>query len=433
MASKITEFISTIAEKSEKKTINVQINTELIQKFIDENKSLNRKVKVITMIGVSRSGKSAFLNCFSTYINHMMHNKTDAAPFKSLNSKSSEGKDVTIGANGYMFNISSDLSYLIIDIQGIAGQFSAADPLVLLFCYYISDLIILGIDKQLNTQALNLLTPIAAKLQNMKDASELHKPHLVFRIYDALDFYDDKLAQQNFSVMMEDRDDAVQGIRKAINELFILPERKIIWTERPDRESLKLVDEGQITKFMKAEEEFWRSCGLLVDIVDKIPTRAYFKINNILQCAQAINSQSSIIKSSEFDLASHINEQEIRWWIEGDRYGQHHDKVSQIPEELKQSIVISDCTEATWQILLARRNAIGKLKDTFNSRFSKSPSNLRNAGFIELSKIIDPAYDAAITVFDEFYNVLLRQIIDDYANVWKTTKITDDELYKNYD
>lgn len=432
MATKITEFISTTDNKSEKKDINVAINIGLIQEFIRAN-STNRKIKVLTMIGVSRSGKSAFLNCFTTYLNHMANKKQDMAPFKSLNSKASEGKDVTIGANGYLFNVTNDMSYLIIDIQGIAGQFSAADPLVLLFCYYIGDIIILGIDKQLNTQALNLLTPIAAKLQNMKDASALHKPHLIFRIYDALDYYDDKLAEQNFAVMMEDRSDAVQGIRKAINELFILPERKIIWTERPDRDSLKLVDEGQVTKFMKAEEEFWRSCGLLLKIVETIPTRTYFKLNDILTCAAAINNQSSIIRSSEFDLASHINEQEIRWWIEGDKYGQHPDKTSQIPDELKQPLTVNDCSEESYQKLTERRTKIDALIGTFNSRFSKSPSNIREAGLSELSKLINTRYLIALNIFNDYYKVVFQNILDSYSNAWKSLEFADDNEFVKYD
>jgi hypothetical protein len=151
MASKITEFISTV-NSDEKKTVNVEINTKLISEFIARHKEIGKIVKVITMIGVSRSGKSAFLNCLTTYITGQ---KSNLAPFKSLSFANSHGKDVTIGANGYVLAIpKEDATYLIIDIQGIAGQFSAADPLVLLFCYYISDLFILSVDKCLTHNRL---------------------------------------------------------------------------------------------------------------------------------------------------------------------------------------------------------------------------------------------------------------------------------------
>jgi hypothetical protein len=384
----------------------VSINVEYIKRFISSIKIPN-SVKVITTLGVARSGKSAFLNCLITA---MKLYKTNFKPFHSLSAKASEGKDVTIGVNGYLCEDTKD-NYLFLDIQGIAGQNSETDPATLLYCYYISDLIILNIDKQLNTQALNLLTPIAAKLQEMTNASKLHKPSLLFRIYDCLDNYDDLLAKQNYSIMMEDRNDAVQGIRKAINELFTLPENKIVWTERPDKSEIKLLDEGNIVKFHASDNNFKEAVNKIIDVIRKLPYRPDFGSDKLLSFANDINEQISKLKSSEFDIATTINHQEMIWWIEGDKYNTKDDRrKSEIPEELKTVLSIPNCTEATWQIILIRRSKIDALIKNFNERFSKSPSNLRVGGEKLLQEIIMPPLKVAKDKFNEFADAAIAVV-----------------------
>ena len=408
MSQKFTEFTLNGS--------NASINVELIRNF-KKAFNISSDVKIVTMVGVARSGKSAFLNCLVTKI---CGAKKSHAVFQSMSLAKSEGKDVTNGMNGCLID-----KTLFLDVQGIAGERSECDPILLLFCYYISDIIIFNIDKQLNTQALNLLTPIAAKLQNMKDASKLHKPKLVFRVYDCVDDYDDELARKNFDVMMTERDDQVQGIRKAINELFVLPDRKIVWTERPSRKDLASLERGDVVQFLVAENNFSEACGQLSEIIMKTPIRKSYNFDSIMSHANIINEQAGVFKSVEFDLATTINNQEIRWWIEGDKYGQHADKVSQIPNELRLPITVNDCTQATWEVIQVRNTLIESLISSFVLRFNKSPSNLRNAGLAELEKIVMPFINTALENFGKFSSKLCTAINNQIKDELSAMPIND--------
>lgn len=384
MATQLTNFIP--------KDGCATVDTVMITEYLKKAPKLEN-FKVITMIGPARGGKSSFLNCLVT----MMENK-ECKPFKSLSAKDSDFKDVTTGVNVHFHK-----KIALLDIQGIAGMHSEADPIALLYAYYISDIIILNIDKQLNTQALNLLTPIAAKLQEMKDASKKHKPQLMFRVYDAMDSYNDKLAIDNFWVMMTSRPDQVQGIRQAINDLFVLPENKIIWTERPDKSEIKELDSGKVMKFLKADNNFQESVLKLISVIDQTQERNN-KLTDFLTFAEDINQQSGKLASIDFDLATKINDEEMRWWIEGDKYTfEKTGKQSQIPVELKTPLTINDCTESTYQSIKSREQLLKTVIEKFNERFARSPNDIRNR-FVKIihNEYADVHILNAWTTFDSF-------------------------------
>lgn len=376
------------------------VDTDMITKYLNNVPDLNN-FKVITMIGPARGGKSSFLNCLVT----MLTNK-ECKPFKSLSAKDSDFKDVTTGVNIYFHK-----NLALLDIQGIAGMHSEADPIALLYAYYISDIIVLNIDKQLNTQALNLLTPIAAKLQEMTNASKKHKPQLIFRVYDAMEGYDDKLAMDNFWVMMSSRADQVQGIRQAINDLFVLPENKIIWTERPDKSEIKELDSGKVMKFLRTDNNFQESVLKLISVIDQTKERKN-KLTDFLTFAEDINRQSGKLASADFDLATKINDEEMRWWIEGDKYTfEKTGKQSQIPDELKTSLSINDCTESTYQCIIVREKLLEDVIIKFNERFDRSPSDIRNR-FVKIihDEYADVHIQNAWKTFNDFENNMCKML-----------------------
>jgi hypothetical protein len=410
MATKITEFVQN-ANK-------IDINIDLIKEFL---KKCNKPCKVVTIIGNARCGKSAFLNCLTTYFNRKT-TKTDLAPFTSQSSQQSECKDVTVGANGFYMDT---YKTLFIDMQGIGGVYSDADPLLMLFCYLISDLLIINTDKQLNTVSLTALQPISAKLQAMQNVSQFHKPRLVFRVFDCLDNYDDIVAEQNYTVMMQERNDSVKGVRQAIKELFIIDKLKIVWTERPDKGDLENVDKGNISKFI-TKHEFNSACEKLYNYIITIPVRKDFTTQNILKCAEELNQDSNRVSASEFDTASLVNEQAIRWWISGDVYGEHKDKVSQIPVELKTALNIVSCDQSNQDILISRHNAVKACHEQFMKRFEKSPEYLRIGGKKQLSELIDVHLINANNAFDKYYSDFVHDVfIPDINNYLALTKNSD--------
>lgn len=415
MATKITEFVQN-ANK-------IDININLIKEFL---KKCNKPCKVVTIIGNARCGKSAFLNCLTTYFNRKT-TKTDLAPFTSQSSKQSNCKDVTVGANGFYMDA---YKTLFIDMQGINGIYSDADPLVMLFCYLISDLLIINTDKQLNTASLTALQPISAKLQAMQNVSQFHKPRLVFRVFDCLDNYDDIVAQQNYDIMMEERNDSVKGVRQAIKELFIIDKLKIVWTERPNKTDLEEVDKGNISKFI-TNFEFDSACEKLYNYIITIPIRKDFTTQSILKCAEELNQDSNRVSASEFDTASLVNEQAIRWWLSGDVYGEHKDKVSQIPDELKTPLNIVACDQTNQDILIARRNAVKACHEQFMKRFEKSPEYLRVGGEKQLTELIDMHLINAKRTFDKYYSDFVHDVFIPDINKYLALTNKPDELQQN--
>lgn len=386
--SKLTEF--TNEECS-------QVNVDCIKKFI-ANFSKDKQIKVVTILGKSRNGKSSFLNALL----YSLSGKEEIV-FKSLSYKDSHGKDVTIGINGYLYD-----DILFLDVQGIGGVQSNADPTVLLYCYYVSDLMIFRSPTTLDTMTLHMLSPIVAKLHKMQEASQAHKPTLLFHVFDAVDGYDDATASENFDILMENRNDQVKGVRGAIKELFNLqPEQqhgpkhlfRIIWTEKPDRNEVKLLDGGKFKDFFKSDNNFKPSIEKLLLILGvqknktknnilPIQFRKSSTFEHLLKSANEINGQIGELKASELDIAANLNEKEIRNWIEGDKYTPNGVQ-SHIYDELKTALTITNCKEECYQLIQTRIKKIDELIKIFTSKFSKSPEYLRNAGIKEIRKITD--------------------------------------------
>ena len=261
----------------------------------------------------------------------------------------------------------------------------------------------------------------------MEKASKLHKPMLIFRVFDCEDDYDDALAKQNYAVMMQPRDDQVKGIRTAINELFNLPDCKIIWTETLSKTEKKLLDDGKIEEFMKVADHFTDACVKLTDVINSVPFRGVCtKI--LLEKALEINKQSATIHSSEFDQASQMNERDIRWWLEGDKYGKHENKVSQVPMEFKSYLPVQSCNQNEEDLLNDRNIRINNLIDEFQLRFSKSPVFLKEAGLKELKSMIEKPYLEAKSNFDKLYAEFYKGTI--YIDV---QQYLDNKLITNQD
>jgi ABC-type cobalamin/Fe3+-siderophores transport system ATPase subunit len=149
-------------------------------------------VKVLSILGKARMGKSTFLN---TIVSKLTGENTNV-----FNCQTGI-EHCTIGVD-YCFLPEHNL--LLLDSQGLANGDAQHDPALLLFIYLISDVIIFNDSKILQNEALKLIEPICAFMTYIEDIDNYIKPNLIFRLSDGKLVKDTK---KNLSNVLAQHDD----------------------------------------------------------------------------------------------------------------------------------------------------------------------------------------------------------------------------------
>ena len=354
------------------------------------------KSKVISIIGESRNGKSTFMNCLIS-----VFTKQHIQPFDFKRYTIKDTSDCTNGIDYYTYK-----DYVFLDVQGIGGTYSASDPSILLYVYYVSHIIILNINKQLNTNGISLLAPIATYATHFHNLNK--KPQLVFRVFDCIDDYDDELARQNYDDVMTRRPDQIDGIRQALHDLFETSRNSVVWTERPDKKSLRQLEKSYLDSDLMFQES-----------IDRIITR----MNQLEPLAVDFSNVELVNKinvlAGNFDTTAKITNDDITLWINGDLYN----KSENVPDELKTSIeglTGSDQDDAIIQ------NRIVKVQDVlskYNYRFEKSPTDIRNQGRTYLEELIMGYVNKGIQTSKELG---FKMLLNEYKHIDETYDLFED-------
>jgi Guanylate-binding protein, N-terminal domain len=184
-------------------------------------------IRVVSIIGKARMGKSTFLNAM---VNHI--EGTNTHPFATQ----SDDNHCTRGINYYY---SKSKSILLLDCQGLALEDSSHDPLLLLITYLTSDVIVFNERMMLQNEALKLLEPICT-FMNYLDVDQAEKPRLFFRISDA-DLVKDPA--ENLRKVMAQYNDQYQSIRDTVSHLFQSP-LNIVKTDTLDKATKRSIEQG---------------------------------------------------------------------------------------------------------------------------------------------------------------------------------------------
>ena len=184
-------------------------------------------IRVISILGKARMGKSTFLNAMAKHLNPIIQ-----PPFATQ----SNDDHCTRGVDYYYEQTTHTL---FLDCQGLALEDSSSDPLLLLVVYLISDTIIFNERMMLQNTALKLLEPVCLFAQYV-DIEEAPKPTLVFRISDA-DLVQDP--DSNLTKVMTRYDDQYQSIRDTVVNIFQSPLR-IVKTDTLDKDAKAAVECG---------------------------------------------------------------------------------------------------------------------------------------------------------------------------------------------
>jgi hypothetical protein len=379
-------------------------NVDNIIEFIDKNKH----IKVVSIIGKARTGKSTFLNCLITYWD------TDA---KSIFEMGDTQEHCTRGIDMYYLQ---KKGIILLDFQGIFVGDSSNDSKLLLLAYLSSDVIIFNEVKMLNNGTLSQFQPMLAFINDMKDKNNTLNPKLIFRIGDvSLDL--EPIA--NMRQMLETEQDQFQATRECIVQLFDEP--YAINTNILDRKEIKMMNDGKFNELLAIDENGFNTAIIKINeyleasIVNK--TINSF-ISDLLKNIKCINGNKKI-DFKKLDVVQNLAKNEIMEYID------------KLDTTIYTPIIVDGNTES-YKNIISRRLDLSKIIKELETEFKAIPKTIRDERIKALkdkiNKIIDIAEAENEKKANELLNMNIKNVL--FQQVPFTLGITFDDLDKlNFD
>lgn len=432
MAFKITDFKSI-----KRDDLTPTVNLDLLNQFIISTKNSfppDYDIKVLTFIGAWATGKSTTLNALSALLKgHCGSDFINAHKFdriKRINHYNNGVMGCTIGLYCKTI-IRHEIKkvFVLIDTQGTQMNESAEDPLVILFSYCISDIIMINTNNFTNA-TFNILEDITLCSQYFHEASKSNKPTILFRLYDAETNNSSEL-QNMFNTFMQDKMDNVKMTREYIKNFFNLPEFKFVWSGRPSDENIKQIDSDKpdIEKFIKNTSNYHKMCQTIVDILRGLPGRNRNFHHELLYTAEYVNSVSSKIRSTSILIYRNLNDEEIKKWLKS--------SLNSTYQNLFIHSRITDCSDPTLNLITNREVEINEFKREILQRFNNSPD--LNILMENIAYSIEDIHFQMKSTFQMHQTLMVKNILNSIKTYFSicNINISDDEwtskdLYDTY-
>lgn len=338
----------------------------------DNKDNIEKKLKVISIIGKARTGKSTFLNCLLTYW------KTDT---QNVFTMSSSGKHCTNGID--IYNIQEE-GIILLDFQGIYLGDSSNDPKLLLLAYLLSDVIIFNEVKMLSNITLQQFEPMLSFINYLKGKTnsdlDNFNPKLIFRISDmSLDIE----PTSNMQDMLKKEDDQFQAIRECINDLFDTP--YAVCTKNLDRSELDLLKQNKFRELLESTENgFDDAISKINDYLECCESRKTISIflEDLPKILKNINEEKAI-DFKKLDIVKSIGETEILKWI------------NKLGKDIYVDIQV-DGTSETYKNVIKRQEEMDKIVKDLDKTFKAIPKTIRDEQIADLKKDITEKIDKAI-------------------------------------
>ncbi len=324
----------------------------------------NDKIKVVSVIGKARGGKSTLLNLLLS-----KWNDSNQTIFKM----SASGEHCT---NGIDYYYCEDENIMLLDFQGIYLGDSSQDSKLLLIAYLLSDIIIFNENKMLSNNTLSQFEPMLSFIHYAK-SEELKKfnPKLIFRISDmSLDID----STTNMHQMLQPQNDQFQSIRDCINNLFDEP--FAINTNTLDRSEIRFLrDENFIGILENEENNFDNAIIKITDYIDCCENTKTFEqfINNTKKIVNNINNETRI-DFKKLDVVLNLANTEILKYI------------LEIDNSIYNIIDVDGTQKLYEENLVKRINQRDEIiKDIYN-KFKTIPKNIIDENLSKFTDKINP-------------------------------------------
>ena len=342
----------------------------------------NPSVKVVSIVGKARMGKSTFLN--------------------AIVSKYSQENSVIFATNGGVKHCTFGINYcyipeqnlLLLDSQGLANGDARHDPALLLFIYLVSNVVIFNDTKILQNEALKLIEPICT-FATYIDYDTFVKPTLIFRLSDG------KLVEntdENLEQVMEHHPDQYQSIRESIEEVFQVPIR-LLKTETLDRKEERFLDNGDYLGLLQEKDNgFDKTITAIMEIVKKSEPRSNI-LTRLPEIVEQINNNEKITLE-KLDVVGLVHKNDVFEWLQT------------VSPHLKTSIEV-DGTESCFQERVVKRQqeVDAKLKE-FDKRFKSVSATIKREQKKKLKAELDEPISKAIEVSKEKASLQVKGLVD---------------------
>jgi 5-methylcytosine-specific restriction endonuclease McrA len=346
----------------------------------------NKNVKVISILGEARKGKSTLLNTIIS-----SYTKSNNVIFKT-------SKSLDHCTQGIDFFHIPDLNIIFCDVQGLKVGNSANDPKLLLITYLMSDIIIFTQQQMLNKSVLETFSPLSSFLTYI-DFEQIDtrncKPELIFRISD---FTLDGTPQENLDKLFVEHEDQSKNI--IINMKRLFGKITAYNTNQLDRSESKMLDNLDFYGLLENDENgFYDFIKKLNDHIFKIDSNNIFSnwYKNLDEFIKLINDNKKI-DFNKLDVYKLLTEKELYEYEKALRKS-HPDMFTDL---------IINHTETDYQNKICQRIKIKEnIIKEFNIKFAMVNDNLKKDTYNEIISEINSKIDTAIeSNRDQAYNLL---------------------------
>lgn len=350
-----------------------------------ETENIDNPIRIVSIIGKARTGKSTFLNCLLTYW------KTDS---QNVFAMSKSGNHCTNGID--IYNI-PEKHIVLLDFQGIYLGDSSNDPKLLLLAYLVSDIIIFNEIKMLSNITLEQFQPMLSFINYLKGKNDLKdfNPKLIFRICDmSLDIE----PTSNMQNMLKSEDDQFQAIRECINELFDTP--YAVCTMNLDRSELKQMDNNNFKELLESNENgFNDAISKINDYVECCESKKTMNVflTDISKIIKNINEEKAI-DFKKLDIVKSLGDIQIRDWIDALGTGMYND-------------ITVDGTSETYKKVIERIETRDRIIKDIDKIFKSIPKTIRDERIEIVKKKINEKIENANLENTKKANKLMEDII----------------------
>ena len=330
-----------------------------------ENELPTTPVKIISIIGKARMGKSSFLNAFIS-----KYSGKNTTIFTTQ-----DGDDhCTLGIDYYYI---PEHNVLLLDSQGLAHENASHDPSLLLFIYLVSNIIIFNESTMLQNSALKLIEPICTFTQYL-DMDTCEKPSLIFRISDAKRGSD---IHKTLEKLMAHHNDQYNSIRESVENVFAQPV-KIIKTEYPQKAEDSLLSSNDYMGLLSVKENgFDSAIASIIDDISAVVPRENI-LTSIPGYIDSINNNEQI-NINKLDIVALTHNNDILMWL------------NKVSAELKSEIEVDGTQEMYEKNVVTRQAAVKKVKTEFTKRFKNITETIKKDHKAKLDAELDGPIERA--------------------------------------
>lgn len=330
-----------------------------------ENELPTTPVKIISIIGKARMGKSSFLNAFIS-----KYSGKNTTIFTTQ-----DGDDhCTLGIDYYYI---PEHNVLLLDSQGLAHENASHDPSLLLFIYLVSNIIIFNESTMLQNSALKLIEPICTFTQYL-DMDTCEKPSLIFRISDAKRGSD---IHKTLEKLMAHHNDQYNSIRESVENVFAQPV-KIIKTEYPQKAEDSLLSSNDYMGLLSVKENgFDSAIASIIDDISAVVPRENI-LTSIPGYIDSINNNEHI-NINKLDIVALTHNNDILMWL------------NKVSADLKSEIEVDGTQEMYEKNVVTRQAAVKKVKTEFTKRFKNITETIKKDHKAKLDAELDGPIERA--------------------------------------